>query len=169
VNSRAELEARYLEADFSTYFRFLDACRGTERGRDTQEHHVCPRKQFPEFIATRTVFFELQRTGAVRGGNTTGKKHKENKTGIFGLTLEQRSVIQRKASHSVTRAQHQASGRNSGLLHKEKGTGVFAAGVRARGGKRGGLKGGPAGMHVRWHLQRNIVSLSCQLCKKLVH
>jgi general stress protein YciG len=49
MNPRAVLQERYPEADFWPYFSFLEACRGTEKGLDTHEHHICPRAQFPEY------------------------------------------------------------------------------------------------------------------------
>lgn len=48
MDPKTVLQERYPLADFSVYFRHLVACR-TEKGPDTQEHHICPRKQFPEF------------------------------------------------------------------------------------------------------------------------
>jgi NUMOD3 motif len=48
MNPRNVLRERYPAADFSVYFRHLDACR-TEKSLHTQDHHICPRKQFPEY------------------------------------------------------------------------------------------------------------------------
>lgn len=48
MNPQTELEKRYPQADFSIYFRHLEACR-TVKGLNTQDHHICPRAQFPEY------------------------------------------------------------------------------------------------------------------------
>lgn len=50
MNPRTELEKRYPSADFSVYLKHLAACFGMRAGLDTQEHHICPRAQFPEFV-----------------------------------------------------------------------------------------------------------------------
>jgi hypothetical protein len=47
MNPRSILQERYPLADFSIYFRHLDVCR-TVKGLNTHDHHICPRKQFPE-------------------------------------------------------------------------------------------------------------------------
>ena len=108
MNPRAVLQERYPDADFAVYFRFLDACSGTksESGR-THDHHICPRKQFPEYAegfrenlitltiedhafvhklleggcgikSPPTAYFEMQRGAAVKGGlSHRGKKRTE--------------------------------------------------------------------------------------------
>ena len=43
------MQAKYPEADFGEYFRFLVSCAGTEKAL-TEEHHIAPRKQFPELV-----------------------------------------------------------------------------------------------------------------------
>ena len=48
MNPRTELEKRYPTADFTAYFGFL-AQHEVRRDWNTQEHHICPRKQFPQF------------------------------------------------------------------------------------------------------------------------
>jgi hypothetical protein len=99
MNPQAVLHERYPLADFSIYFRHLEACR-TEKGLNTQDHHICPRKQFPEYAegfpenlitlmtddhnwahklleaacgiyAPPTVLFEGQRDAAAKGGRTS--------------------------------------------------------------------------------------------------
>ncbi len=97
MNPRTELEARYPSADFSVYFRTAEACR-TIKGMNTHDHHLCPRKQFPEFVdspenlitvtvedhaflhklleaacgikAPSTLWIENQRAAALKGGRT---------------------------------------------------------------------------------------------------
>jgi len=51
MNPQAVLQERYPNANLDKldiYFLHLDACR-TEKGLDTHEHHICPKKQFPEY------------------------------------------------------------------------------------------------------------------------
>jgi hypothetical protein len=50
MDPRKVLQERYPKADFTIYFRHIDACLGTKResGR-THEHHICPNRQFPEY------------------------------------------------------------------------------------------------------------------------
>lgn len=50
MNPRTALQERYPAADLFEYFRFLGECRGTAPEGTTHDHHICPRKQFPEFI-----------------------------------------------------------------------------------------------------------------------
>ena len=66
----------------------------------------------------------------------TGLKHKENGTGIFALTKEQRSENSTKIGikhrenrtgfFSLTPKQKSELGRKNGLQHKENGTSIFA-------------------------------------------
>lgn len=97
MNPLIELEERYPSADFSVYFRTAEACR-TVKGLNTHDHHLCPRKQFPEFVdspenlitvtiedhaflhklleaacgikAPPTAYFEAQEIAAALGGKT---------------------------------------------------------------------------------------------------
>ncbi len=48
MNPQTVLQERYPAADFWAYFHFLQSCIGTEKG-NTHEHHICPKKQFPEY------------------------------------------------------------------------------------------------------------------------
>jgi hypothetical protein len=174
MNPRAVLQERYPQADFSIYFRHLEACRGTKResGR-THEHHICPRKQFPELehdsnnlitltsedhahahklltaacgiSAPPTVLFKAQLAGAAKGGRKGGIVTGETK-------------------------------RNGGRKIKELGIGWFAPGVAAQGGRSlsheqrqratsaGGRAAAPLNNHRRWHVQRGIISPTCELC-----
>jgi len=49
MNPRTVLQERYPQADFWEYFRFLGECKGTMPSGRTNEHHICPEKQFPEY------------------------------------------------------------------------------------------------------------------------
>jgi hypothetical protein len=59
-------------------------------------------------------------------------------------------------------------GRISAGKRRRLRVGIFAPGVSAKGGKRGGITGGPAGMHSRWHTRRGISNPKCKLCRKMV-
>lgn len=48
VNPEVTLRQRYPEADFAAYFCFL-AEHSAKKSKETQEHHICPKKQFPEY------------------------------------------------------------------------------------------------------------------------
>jgi len=51
MNLQTTLQARYPLAELTVYFAFIDLCRQFElepqKGK-THEHHICPKKQFPE-------------------------------------------------------------------------------------------------------------------------
>jgi hypothetical protein len=49
MNPRAVLQERYPQTDFWEYFRFLGECKGTTLSGRTNDHHICPEKQFPEY------------------------------------------------------------------------------------------------------------------------
>jgi len=49
VNPRTVLQERYPSADLWEYFRFLGECAGTLPEGEAHEHHICPKKQFPEY------------------------------------------------------------------------------------------------------------------------
>jgi NUMOD3 motif-containing protein len=51
MNPRAVLQERYPTANLVVYFAFIELCRLREPKplrMMTQEHHICPKKQFPE-------------------------------------------------------------------------------------------------------------------------
>jgi len=152
VNPRTELEKRYPLADFTEYFSFL-AEHVTEKSLNTNEHHICPRKQFPDFaqgfpentVTLRardhviahlllsdvvpemlygSAWEEQRREAAARGGRTSGP--------ITGKLCKERKT-------GIFSPGVQARGaRASGLLHKEKSIGIFAPKYRGAGGRASG-------------------------------
>jgi hypothetical protein len=54
MNPQTILQERYPAANLVVYNAFMELCRQFEpepqKGM-TQEHHICPRKQFPEYVA----------------------------------------------------------------------------------------------------------------------
>lgn len=72
-----------------------------------------------------------------------GKKHQENKTGIFAPNFDRQKASQLggvrakelgAGIHAQTYDDHVRIGRINGRKHKEKGTGIFAPGMQQRGG-----------------------------------
>jgi hypothetical protein len=52
MNPQTELQRRYPTAPLVVYNAFMDLCRQFEpepRAGETHEHHICPKKQFPEY------------------------------------------------------------------------------------------------------------------------
>jgi hypothetical protein len=160
MNPRTTLQERYPEADFSIYFRFLDACRDTEKGLDTQEHHICPRKQFPEFIdeaenlmtlriddhdfahklleaacgikAPHTAFLEAQRESASRAAALGGRKG--------GHNGGSNSYARRTGVHGRSAEKMSKDGRKAALVMVEKKLGIFAPEMLGVGGRIAGKK-----------------------------
>jgi hypothetical protein len=61
------------------------------------------------------------------GGSISGKRHKENKTGIFAYTPEEKSEICRMGgNHHVKTGHIQRLGKNTAKMHMENKTGIFA-------------------------------------------
>jgi hypothetical protein len=164
VNPREVLQAKYPAANLAVYFAFIEMCRQFEpepQKRLTHEHHICPRKQFPEYaegfpenlITLRTHLHmhahklltaavpELCnitpwiKAGAAVDHAAIGRHAKENGTGIFAPGMQAKG------------------GRKGGRKHKENSTGIFAPGMQAKGG------------HTRWHVKRGIVNPTCSLCR----
>jgi len=177
MNPRTELEARYPSADFSVYFRFLEACHGTVRAEDTNDHHICPRKQFPQFAEEfpenlitlklddhafahkllAAVVPELSNVAAWIASQSAEQRTAIGKKGgaagglkrwLASQTAEQRKEHQAKAGSAGARAQHAAMSSEQQFEQS------------SRAGKIGGAKA----RHIQWHVKRNIVSLSCKLC-----
>jgi len=163
MNPQLIMQGRYPKADFTPYFSFLAACRSITKHLE-HEHHICPRKQFPEHVKAPwnkirlsaadhafahrllgaavpdmimgTAWIERQRIAAVRGGTTQGLKNRENKTGVCGR------------SPSKISADAVYSGHLGGAATKRNGTGIFSLTPEqhlvsaAKGGRRGGARGG---------------------------
>jgi general stress protein YciG len=154
VNPRQVLQERYPAANLAVYFAFIAGCRQFEpepKKGMTHEHHICPRKQFPEYVEEPenliTLYTplhmhahrllgsavpELSRASAAwiaaaaRAGRKGGRKSHENGTGIFALTPEQRS----------------AARRIGGRKNVENGTGYWGLTLEQRqaAGRKGGRK-----------------------------
>ena len=189
MNPRTELEKRYPSADFSVYFRFLSEHK-TEKDWNTQEHHICPRKQFPEFIsatenvitlhtdshalahrlleaacgikAPRTALLEAQVLSASCAGKIGGKASQ--------ITHKKN----RTGVYALTLEQRQENGRKGGSQagrwkgHTKRVRGVAGAHLTHEHQVAAGRKAAGAGAklvnHIRWHVRRDIVNPRCSLC-----
>jgi hypothetical protein len=177
VNPQTVLQERYPAANLAVYFAFIAGCRQFEpepqKGK-THEHHICPKKQFPEYRyepenlitlytplhahAHRLLGYcvpALSRANAawIACASEGGRKSKENRTGIFATGMQAKGG--------------RKGGRTQGRKHKENRTGIFATGMQAKGGRKGGIKGGRIANHLRWHVKRGIVNLDCSLCRRV--
>lgn len=128
MNPQTELEARYPGADFSVYFRFLASACCSEKTSDTNEHHICPKKQFPEFIDA------LENVMTLRvDDHAFAHKLLEAACGIKAPSAHW-FEIQRTAAALGGRK----GGRVSGLENKQSRRGCFAHGMQSKGGKVSG-------------------------------
>jgi hypothetical protein len=130
VNPRTELEKRYPEADFSVYFHFLSEHK-TEKAWNTHDHHICPRKQFPEFAEG---FPENLITLTV---GDHAHAHELLHVSVPELWAQSKWIASANEGG-------RKGGSISGRKCKENGIGIFAAGMQSKGGKAGGRKGGLA-------------------------
>ncbi len=176
MNPRTELEKCFPDADFSVYFREAEE-RRTARAWNTQDHHFCPRKQFPEFIdspenlitvtvedhaflhklleaacgikAPATALFEAQRNSASSNGRAAARKNKENGTGLYD------SAVRALGTATLTPERCAAAGRIGGRKTADSGSlAIASAAVRARPGHQAnaGRAGGlslPREVHVK--------------------
>ena len=192
MNPQSVLQERYPAANLIVYFAFLDACRQFEpepqKGK-THEHHICPRKQFPEHIAAPenmiTLYTALHQhahrllgkavpelskanlawiaagiKNAAKGGRKGGLHAQEtHKKNGTGLFAPGMGM-QAKGGRSSSREQKQAAGRKASATHKKNGTGWFAPENRSKA-----AEGGRKSTHLRWHVNRGITSMECSLCR----
>jgi hypothetical protein len=176
------MQAKYPAANLAVYFAFIAGCRQFEPEPQkglTHEHHICPRKQFPEYaegfpenlitLHTRlhahahrllgSAVPELSRASAawiaagIKNAAKGGRKTKENRTGIFAPGMASKG-----ASKGGLHAQE---------THKKNGTGCYSREMQAKGGRKGGIKGARITNHLRWHVKRGIVNLDCSLCRRV--
>jgi hypothetical protein len=68
---RAAMQAKYPKADFTTYFAFLQRCKS--RGRQTQNHHIAPRAQFPKLKNDYACLIPLTRPQHIKAHHLLGK------------------------------------------------------------------------------------------------
>jgi hypothetical protein len=185
VNPASVLQERFPLADFSIYFRHLAACR-TAKGLNTQDHHICPKKQFPEYRyepenlitltredhahAHRLLVAAVPELSNVASLIEAGDQSKAGKIG--GLTNAKSGHIQRISALVRTREHQAKAGRAGGrkggpasvAIQKKNRTGFY--GITPERRRTFSAKGGrsPIPMHVRWHVKRGITSPTCALC-----
>lgn len=181
MSHQAIMQQKYPSANLVVYGAFMELCRQFEpepqKGR-THEHHICPKKQFPELEHSPknliTLYTELH-------------MHAHRLLGAAVPEL-------RYYAHPNWIACASENGRKT----KTNGTGVHAPGAAARAGRIGGRKNVESGQlasvrnvetqskggriggrsltreqhqaatrianHKRWHVKRGIVNPTCSLC-----
>lgn len=105
-------------------------------------------------------------------GKIGGRKAVENKLGIFSLEFDNGSggrVSGRnnaKSGHlqKISSSGGKVSGKISGRKNAESG---HCARIAALGGAVAGKKTGLRNCHLRWHVNRGIISQTCELCLKV--
>jgi hypothetical protein len=168
MDPRAELEKRYPQADFWEYFHFLQSCIA-DKAADTNDHHICPRKQFPEFengcpenLVTLKIADHIHAHKLLSAAVPEMFVNVNNR-GYCGLTKEQRKEAGRKGGR-----QQVESGAYAVRIAKMQTPDKLAAYRRSGGLKAAELgycaKNGLRVAHKRWHVARGIVSATCSLC-----
>jgi hypothetical protein len=169
------LRERYPSVDFTAYFRHLSGSARTVCSAATNKHHICPRKQFPEYekgFPENTVILHIddhEFAHKILGALVPEMKVNANSHGYCGLTSEQRKIAGRKGGLM--------SGARGIRTQIEKGLGVHAPGfdrsaiVRSAGLAAVALghcaQNGRITTHRRYHLARGVVSSSCSLCQRV--
>lgn len=187
------MQAKYPEADFGEYFRFLVSCAGTEKAL-TEEHHIAPRKQFPELVRasenliTLTVddhaqahrllgaaHSDFSRANAawiaarktlsfITARNTAGREHMNK------LNADPVFVAARIKRFDKMRSDFpHANVKGAQMLNADP---VFAAANAERMRMRHtdpvfsekNVTRGKMSTHTRWHVNRGIVSPICSIC-----
>lgn len=114
---------------------------------------------------------EWAKIGGRMGGEVGGIKARNEKLGIF----KSHSEVSRKGGLSNVKSGHlrrissaggKASGPIQGRKNAENKTGFCGRSFAkmSEDGKKSGKIGGPKGMHVRWHVNRGIISPACKYC-----
>ena len=184
MNPRTELEKRYPTADFSVYFRHLSACK-TAKSVGTQEHHICPRKPFPEFsdapenlitlsIKEHSEAHELLHAAvpelwapskwiasAAEGGKKTASRCCQSKTGFYSSATQKKAFAGRKKNEVAYHANQVKAARAGGKKCVENG---HLARLRTSEHQ---VAANRRANHNRWHVRRSIISPCCILCAVL--
>ena len=127
MNPQTVLQERYPAANLAVYFAFIAGCRQFEpepKKGLTHEHHICPRKQFPEYV--------------------------EEPENLITLYTPLHMHAHRLLGSAVPE------------LSRASAAWIACA---SEAGRKGGLKGGRIASHLRWHVKRGIVNLTCSLCR----
>jgi hypothetical protein len=152
------MQAKYPAANLAVYFAFIAGCRQFEPEPQkglTHEHHICPRKQFPEYAE-----------GFPENLITLHTRLHAHAHRLLGSAVPE---LSRASAAWIAAGIKNAAkgGHTQGRKHKENGTGIFAPGMQAKGGCEGGIKGARITNHLRWHVNRGIVNLDCSLCRRV--
>jgi RNA polymerase subunit RPABC4/transcription elongation factor Spt4 len=190
MNPQTVLQERYPASDFALYFRYLSACK-TVKGLYTQDHHICPRKQFPEYaegfpenLITLSAEDHKQAhrllvrahpdfkrrapdawiTAAVEGGRKGGLKggHKGGSIGGKRNTPAQQATRLINIARARTTEHQVAAGRAGGRKNAQSGQ---LAILRTTEHQK---KASAAAHHVYWHVRRSVINPKCLLCSPLI-
>lgn len=151
MNPKAEFEKLYEGTDFTVYFLWLEACLRTEQSDDTQEHHICPRAQFPELEHVPENVMTLSIDDHVRAHRLLAALHPDFK---------------RKAPDEWVKAAAEA-GRKYGALGGQKHveSGHIARLIKAHNSNAAHQAAAArSALHNRWHVKRSVVNPACSLC-----
>jgi hypothetical protein len=178
------MQAKYPAANLAVYFAFIEMCLQFEpepKKGMTHEHHICPRKQFPEYVEEPENLITLY---------TPLHMHAHRLLGSAVPELSRASAAWIAAAARAGRKGGRKGGRTQGRKNKENGTGICAPGMSAKGGlkggriagrkckenstgafapgmqAKGGIKGARTANHLRWHVKRGIVNPNCSLCQR---
>jgi len=108
--------------------------------------------------------------GASVGGVISGQLAVKNKTGIHNPSFN-REEASRKGGFKNVESGHlqrisSAGGKASGaVVGKRNADSGRMREVQQMGLGKGGKIGGPKGMHIRWHIGRNLTSSTCAYCQ----
>ena len=164
MEPRAELEKCYPEADFSVYFQYLANCK-TVKSFGMHEHHICPRKQFPEFehaSANKIILTAEDHAHA----------HRLLAAAVPELCNISAWIESQKGGISARRGGLKGGATRGPVLGKWCVESGFLATLRtpahqAIAGHFGGKRGALVTNHIRWHVKRNFVSQHCILCQQV--
>lgn len=193
MNPRDELEKRYPLADFFVYFRHLSACQ-TVKALDTHEHHICPRKQFPQYAegfpenlitlkiddhafahrlleaasgikAPSIALFEKSLAGAASGGQVSAVAMNAS------LTFQKRSAMSAASWARRTPEQKAKQQKKAGSAGGKKSWNILTE--KEKNSRLSHWKSqtteqlaeaGRKGVHVRMHTNKGVSTLHCIFC-----
>jgi|HubBroStandDraft_1064217.scaffolds.fasta_scaffold16936_5 hypothetical protein len=151
MNSSKALHAKYPSANLVVYDAFIELCRQHEpepKVGETHEHHICPRKQFPELEqepSNLVTLYTVLHTHAHR---------------LLAHAVPEIRFVTPPAWIAAAANGGRIGGRLSQSTQKKNGTGLYSREVKVKGGRIGGV----ISTHKRWHVNRSIVNPLCELC-----
>lgn len=123
--SLSVLQAHYQLADFRPYFVFLEKCKSTQKDY-SHRHHICPRKQFPEYAACNWNLITLSPEEHAVAHKILEQCAPELKSPPTLWIESQTSEVQAKAGRANSVENKSKAGKISGHKHFERKTGIFS-------------------------------------------